>query len=454
MILVPTPPAGYSVRSAQYGPYSPSRLITAKCPARFFGQYIRKDRVVGYKLAADRGSAIHFVLSKITEHRQMEVIPTPKQVEDWISVAVGMFPAAYAQIDVVKGAADAYMKNPSPYVNKTTFCEKSFAVQLWEEDTFFDEAVPGRVYVPVPYSLEDGRPNTSAFFGGKLDQISIDEEIKTVTILDHKSTPSANENEDNNFQVGAYAWLVSLFYPGYRIQTVIHYCNPNLNFYAPPVIWSDMDLAEHESYIRAKIAAIEHFQSFEAIPNSGCDYCHMTQECSVYEKVREQKSKGTVDLNANTFDDLIRLARELHVVDKLSGELTKALKGGIQTLCPNGSVNLEGLWYGFKVSEDSVDWDSTDSKIRQENQRAKLRVSDGSFEDDKDAEWCRSIEKIRDLDDLLNTYGVTPSNFKNYNGTKLKSLWRLDKPELFEVLKRFIVKEKKTKFGSHKGSAF
>ena len=450
-MLAIQPPPGFSERPLKYGPFSPSRLITAKCPSRFYAQYIRKDKVVGEKLAADRGSAIHEVLSKITVARQTDLTLSSRQISDWVSEAVGMYPAAYSQIDLVKGAADAYVGNPSPYINKTTSCEKAFAVQYFEEDTFNDEATPGHIYVPVPYNI-DGRPNPAAYFGGKIDQITIDEEIKLVTILDHKSTPSANENEDHTFQVGAYAWLVSLFYPGYRIQTVIHYAHPVLNFYAAPVMWSEEDLAEIESFIKHKIAAIEAFQSFPAVPNNLCDYCHITQECDVFTKVREQKSKGIVDLNVNSFDDLVRLAKELHVVDTMYGELTKALKTGIDNLCPTNGVNIGGLWYGYKASEESVDWQATDQKIRQENERAKGRCEVQSFESEEDRNWCEKIQGYSSLDELLSGYGVKPDGYKNYNGTKLKNLWRLDKPDLFEVLRRFIVKDKSTRFGGHKGS--
>lgn len=453
-MLAQTPPQGFSEKKLKYGPYSPSRLITAKCPARFFGQYIRKDKVVGQKLAADRGSAIHEVLSKITQAMQSGIVITPKQISDWVSESVGMYPAAYSQIDLVKKAADAYVQNPSPYINSNTSCEKSFAIQYWEEDTFFDEVVPGHVYVPVPYTLENGLPNSNAFFGGKLDQISVDEELKIVTILDHKSTPSANVNEDHDFQVGAYAWLVSLFYPGYKIQTVIHYCHPSLNFYAPPVVWNDQDLGEMESYVRMKIFSIESFNTFEPIANNLCEYCHITQECEIYTKVREQKAKGTVDLNVNSFDDLLRLAKELHVVDTLSGELSKALKEGINTLCPTNGVNIGGLWYGYKTSEESVDWQATNKKISEESERAKIRLSEKESCSEEERVWYEKIKNYDDLDSLLNSHGIKPDHFKNYNGSKLKNLWRLDKPELFEVLKRFIVKDKSTRFGGHKGSGF
>lgn len=446
-------PEGFRQRKTLYGPYSPSRLIAAKCPASFFAQYVRKDRVVGHTLASARGSAIHEVLANITQAKQAGADLSQKQVADWVTQAVNHYPAAYPQIDLISGAAAAYIGNPSPHINNTTSCEASFAVQLWEEDTFFEEAAPRRVFVSVPYSLPDGTPNREAFFGGKLDQISIDEITKTIIILDHKSTPSANENEDNNFQVGAYAWLISLFYPGYTIKTVIHYANPKLNFYSPPVVWTAQELDNVASYVMMQINALEGMpgpESFVAIPGTRCDYCHIIQECSLFARVRDQKAKGALDLNVRSTEDLVRLAQEVHVIGAMKDEITKALKAGVERLCPENGISIGGLWYGFKASEEAVDWSSTDIKIREESRRAQYALDENLYETEEAAEELRKVAGYKSLDNILSLHGVSSENFKAYNGQKLKNLWRLDKPELFAALGKFIVKDKSTKFGGHK----
>lgn len=451
-MLHQTPPAGFQQRKTVYGPYSPSRLIAAKCPASFFAQYVRKDRVVGHTLASARGSAIHEVLANITQAKQAGVSLSQKQVSDWVTAAVNQFPAAYPQIDLVAAAADAYVGNPSPYILPTTSCETSFGIQLWEEVSFFDEANPQVAFVSVPYSLEDGNPNPDCFFGGKLDQISVDDVTRTITILDHKSTPSANENEDNNFQVSAYAWLVSMFYPGYTIKTVIHYAHPRLNFYAPPVVWDQEELREVGNYILMQIRALEGMpgpESFVAIPGNRCDYCHIVQECSLYGRVRDQKARGSLDLNVRSFADLQRLAEELHVVDAMSKEITKALKKGIETLCPDNGVSLQGIWYGFKSSEESVDWSATDIKIREESRRARFRLENMDFTEEEKP-MLEQIANYETLDKMLKKFGVEAEHFKAFNGLKLKNIWRLDKPELLQELAKFVVKDKSTRFGAHK----
>lgn len=448
-MLYQEPPRGFVKRPVKYGPYSPSRLIVARCPQRFFGQYIRKDRSVGSSIAAAKGNAIHHVLSLITKAKVANQPTTPGQVTNWVSEAVGLYPAAYSQVDLVKGAASAYIANPSPYLSPDTDCEKAFAVAFYEEDTLFDDVVPGRGYVSVPYADSNGYPNTDAFFGGRLDQINVDHVTKTVVILDHKSTPNASQNEDINFQVGAYAWLVSLFYPGYQMKTVIHYCHPNLNFYQKPVYWSQMELQEIEGYIHAAVGAIEHFQDFPAIPGTACDYCHMIQECPENLALCEQHARGQVDLNVRGFEDLKRLASSLRTVGALYDELNKALKKGIESHASTNGVHIDGMWYGFKTSDEAVDWVATDLKIREESLRAKTLLQD-PMEDGPLKEKYKLMAEIPDLAALMKRYGVEPNAFKEWQNAKLKNLWKLDKPALMEMLKEFVVKDRSTRYGSYK----
>lgn len=448
-MLYQEPPRGFIKRPVKYGPYSPSRLIVAKCAQRFFGQYIRKDKSVGSALAASRGNAIHHVLSLITKAKVANEDLTPSKVSNWVSEAVGLYPASYSQVDLVKGAASAYIANPSPYLNKDTDCEKALAVAFYEEDTLFDDVVPGRAYVPVQYAGDNGFPNPEAFFGGRLDQINVDHVTKTVLVLDHKSTPNASQNEDINFQLGAYAWLVSLFYPGYQVKTVIHYCHPGLNFYQAPVYWSPMELKEIESYIHSAVGAVEHFTEFPAIPGSACDYCHMIQECPDNLALCEQKARGQVDLNVRSGGDLERLAKSLRTVGSLYDELNKALKQGIETLGYD-RISIDGMWYGFKTSDEAVDWIATDLKIREEHNRSKQLLVDPSQMTDVEKNLHEKRAKIPDLAALLKTYGVEPNTFKEWQSQKLKNLWKLDKPVLLDQLKEFVVKDRSTRYGAYK----
>ena len=428
------PPAGFLPVALKHAPYSASRLIVARCPARFMSKYILKDKIVSDTLASARGSAIHEVLQKITEyHVQREPI-SPKQLDSWVHEAVGKFPAAYEQIKLVKDASTAYAANLSPYINNTTKCEIDFAVKLYEEDSFVDDAVLETAFVKVPYYLdkEGRRANPEAFFGVRIDQLSVDEEINTVTIVDHKSTPSANANADHDFQMGCYAWIVSLFYPGYHIRTVLHYAHPRLNFYSPPTYWSKEDLDEVEQEIRTRVMAIESFSEYPALPGSHCDYCHMVQECPELRTIQEQNARGDINLNIDSVDDMIRVARQLRVTGVLYDQLNRKLKDAIENKCPDSGIAIEGMWYGFKASDEKVDWQSTERKIREEGSRLS---ADG---------------KPADLSAMLQKHGLDPESFREWRGEKLKALWKLGKTDLIEELKSYVVTTRDTRFGSHK----
>lgn len=443
-------PVGYTQRMMKFGPYSPSRLIAAKCPQRFYGQYVRQDKVVSHTLAASRGSAIHDVFSKITARMITKQAIMPSEMDLWVSEAIGKYPAAYQQADMIHAAAAAYIAKPSPYMNEHTKCEQDYAVSLCLEDTLLDDAVPNHAYIETSYVDEEGAPNKAAYFGGRVDQINFDHDANVITIVDHKSTPSASKNEDHNFQVGAYAWLVSNFYPGWTIRTVIHYAHPDLAFYGAPTYWDVDDLKDMENYIKTKIASIEHFEDFPAIPGGGCDYCHMVQACPDNLRLMEQRARGSVDLNVHAFSDLERIAKQLRTVSALYDELNKSLKNGIEKLAPQGGVAIDGMWYGFKVTEESVDWQLTDIKIKELAEAAWRKIESREVTDPAEARRLETMAKLTDLQTLLKHYNVDPESFKNWHKDKLKQLWKLDRPELLESLKQYIVKDRNTRFGGYK----
>ncbi len=423
-------PDSYSLTELKYGPYSASRLIVARCPARFMSKYIRRDLIVSDALASSRGSAIHEVLQKITEKRLTEGgTITPKELDAWVSEAVGRYPASYEQANLIKESCTAYIGNPSPYANEDTLCEVALAVKKYSEVLDDDSKIPQTLYAKAEYQDEFGQVDPEIYFGARLDQLSIDEDARIVTILDHKSTPSANANSDHDFQMGCYAWLASLHYPGYRIRTVLHYAHPRLNFYASPVYWEEEDIENIEHEIQTRIDAIESFQEFPALPGGHCDYCHMVQECPELRQVQLQNAKGDIDLNIRTVDDMVRVARQLRVTGVLHDQLNKKLKEAIETLAPDGGVAIEGMYIGFKVSDEKVDWDATERKMQEETAKSGKEL---------------------DLAGFLEKHGYDSDAFKDWRAEKLRGLFKLGKPAVIEELKPYIVTERSTRFGSYK----
>lgn len=444
-------PTGFARVPLKFGPYSSSKLQVARCPERFRCKYILRDKIVSDTIASSRGSAIHLILQRITEARIAGITISSINIDQWISEAMGIFPAAYAQIDMVKRAASAYIGNPSPYLAPATHCEIALAVSLYEEESFLDETVPAVAYVKAPVVPDKGGRSTNpdAYFAVKLDQLAIDELTRTVTILDHKSTPSASQNADHIFQMGCYAWMASLFYPGYGIRTVIHYANPELNFYAPPIVWTDGDIADIADEIRTRIFAIESFQEYPTIPGAHCDYCHMSQVCPDLRAIEQQNARGTVDLNVRGVDDLTRLAKYVRVLGVAYDQVNSTLKKGIETHCPTSGVAIGGMWYGFKGSEKKVDWLATEMEIKNRVIKAKQLLTDSNMSPETKA-GLEAVIAAGDLEGLLKRHQINPEAFKQWKGDKLKALFKTDKQDLLRELNQFLVYDKDTRFGGYK----
>jgi hypothetical protein len=432
MPLLEVVPSNYRHIKLKYGPYSASRLLVASCPSRFYSKYVLKDVAYDDSSAAARGSVIHETLQKITEAHVQNRKITPLELNSWIEQALGKYPAAYSQLNLIKGAATKYAGNPSPYITPNTICEQEIAVALFEEESFDGDAVPNFQYMRMPYTVPGTRHqlNPDAFFGAKLDQITVDDATKIVTVLDHKSTPSASHNSDHDFQLGAYAWIASLLYPGYHVRTVIHYAHPELNFYKSPVYWSYEDLQEVEQEIRMRVRAVESFTDYPAVPGSHCDYCHMVQLCPVNVRLREQFARGDINLNAQTQSDRQRIAKELRTIGVLYDQLNKVLRTSIENNCPENGVAIDGMWYGFSVSEEKVDWYATDRKIQELHEAGEC-----AFEN---------------LAGVLENHELTPDAFKEWNSSKLKALWKTNKEALIEDLRELVVTERTTRFGGKK----
>jgi hypothetical protein len=440
MHALDTIPVGFEPLKLEHAPYSASKLLVASCPARFQGRYVLKDRIIADTHAAARGSAIHLVLEYITRAWLNEETITPEIINRWVEESIGKFPAAYDNIKMVKDAAVRYLANPPKNIIKSTVQpEVRLAVKRVEEPSFMDDVTPQYAYVKVPHTI-DGKPNPEAYFSGIMDLLWVDEEIKTVFVLDHKSTPSASDNSDFQFQLGCYAFLASLFYPGYKIGTILHYAHPELDFYAPPVFWEEEDLFDIEQEVHMRIRGIESFVEYPALPGTPCTYCHMVQQCPEYMAIEAQNARGGINLNARNTDELQKLAGQLLVTGKLYDQMNKTLKQALEDQNLSG-IAVNGTWFGFKAGDKSVDWAATEVKIKQEVERAKLTP--------ENPESVALIE-MGDLAGMLKKYGVTPDAFKNWNGSKLKALWKLDKPELMQLMGKFVVYDKSTRFSGYK----
>jgi hypothetical protein len=204
-----------------------------------------------------------------------------------------------------------------------------------------------------------------------------------------------------------------------------------VNFYAPPVYWEEEDFLEIELEVKSRIQAIESFADYPALPGSHCDYCHMVQQCPELQTIQTQNARGDINLNVHTVEDMVRVARQLRVTGVLYDQLNKKLKEAIENNCPESGVAIEGMWFGFKTSDEKVDWQATERKLQELAKEDDPVLSEG-------------------LSGVLNKFGLDPNSFKEWRGEKLKALWKHGRVDFIEFLKPYLVTDKTTRFGGYK----
>jgi hypothetical protein len=156
-------------------------------------------------------------------------------------------------------------------------------------------------------------------------------------------------------------------------------------------------------------------------------------------------------LSVRGIDDLKRIAGQFKVVSEAREQIQKALKKGIDAYAPVGGIAIDGMWYGYKPTAESVDWRATEIKIREEAARAQHELIDkGSYLPEAEKRRLEKASKVDSLDAFLAQFGVKPGTFKTMDSAKAKALLKTDNQSLLEALKGVIVTDMGTRFGPHK----
>lgn len=382
----------------KYGPYSSSRLDTAACPYRFKRQYIDRDIKEEGSEASRRGNVVHETFENITtgwisekplSWVEVEKILTDKMIEYHITDREDKL--------LCINAAKSYMSNPPQMLEHIFGIEESLAVKF----------VEGK-WVECDYN------DPEAIYRGKIDILAIDG--SRARIIDHKTQPYI-EKAANTFQLGGYAWLVKIHYPQItEVETILHYCRPELNFYSYPYLWSDDELKNIEAEIRMEISVAENLDSFEPNPNYYCKYCPAQLDCPIIPQMKKHATafegvkKGPI-MSAQEAKDV---AGEINVVEEAIGVLKKNLQNFVKEV---GPVQIHGKEYSYSASE--------------------------SYEVEKS-------EDKRELMQMLGNYGLDPYNYIKVDITELKKVWKvLDQPKI-EQIKTLLTPTKNTSFRGKK----
>lgn len=384
----------------QYGPYSPSRLDTAVCQLRFAREYILRDAPKMHSPEARRGNVVHETFEEITKGWIHEKPLEWEEIEKIISELVVKYKLSREEdIKLAVTAARAYLDNPPEGLEHVTGTEENLAVKWDEENNKFEEC-----------SWDDPK----CVYRGKIDILMIEDTVATV--IDHKTQPKA-ENSDT-FQLGFYAWLVKQFYPFVtQVNTILHFCRPELNFYSRPTEWSLDDINELETVLKIRTQAIESIdvENAEPNPNYYCNYCSVNMECPKIDELNKYRMKYGNMKNSPIVDasEVVKLAEVLTVVD----EGRKVLNSKIQKFAENvGNVVVHNKEYGYKPSKS----------------------------------WEVTPGRERDLWTFLEQSGIDPMNFVKFDIKALSKFWYSRPPSFGDQVKEFLNEKVTTRFGSRK----
>jgi len=380
----------------KYGPYSPSRMETAACPARFHAEYIAETRAKGSSTESKRGNVVHEVFEEITKGYMRQAPLTWQQVEEKLSEKIQKYALTdMGEIDFSIRACRAYMENAPQDLESVIGTEEHIAIRMGDSGKW----------------VEGEWDNCD--FRGKIDILKI--RGNTATFIDHKTQPFV-ETADT-FQMGFYAWLISVLYPQIEVvESILHFASPEINYYSKPFSWNKEMLANIESQSRIMAMSIEKLKDYPAVPNYQCKYCPILLTCQVAEDFYNRRTSFGKLKNApvRSGQEAVELAETINVLDEgrhiLNGRLQKFAK-------EIGPVLIQGKEYGYETFE-SVEPKSEASK------------------------WI--------ILDVIKSTGLDPMKYFKLDATVLKTIWRHLTNEDIQKIKDQLTTVKNSRFGGRK----
>jgi hypothetical protein len=389
-----------------YGPYSPSRLDTAKCPYSFYLQYVdpnrSKERPQG-NLAQERGSALHEVLEHVTIEmvRDRDVVITADQLKQWTKEAILRHPTAYQETEDILSMAKLYIERPPKMLTRDAQTELRLAVK-YEGGKF----------------VECGYDEPEAVARGRADIFMVSDDLTVGYVIDHKTQP--NIETADTAQMGFYAWVLSKIHPYLKeIRTVLHFAR--YGAYSEEFVWTLPMLADVEDSVLTKIQIIEETENWVAIPHDHCQYCPYLLTCPALQQF-VQKTEDGYRVTETTFKILgdtgkaVQFAGLSHLIEEVQKQVKKELRDHVKK---NGPVAIPGRVYEFRP-EVKIHWDAINKTLRQQTY------------------------------DVFKKYGLDERTFMSFNQTTSQAIWLIDNTELVRELSELFPKKCSTEFGAHK----
>lgn len=431
----------------QHGPYSPSRLETAVCGYAFYEQYVKPDRVKSASnLPQARGSAVHEVFEKITQ----KLIQNPQatfsnaELQNWVAEAINRNPASYEETGAILEMARLYARRPPSTLTSDAGIELRLAIrpkldaatgkQIFYPDPKVTELLDldyqGRAspyrdaqgnLIPVmrPAFEECSYDDPKAIARGRADIMMISDDTTRALVYDHKTQP--NIEDADTFQLGFYAWVISVLYPFLdNIHTVLHFAR--YGYYSDPFSWDRKQLFWIEDEVLTRIASIEARQTWDAIPNKQCQYCPLLVKCPAMEEFIQRDEHGHVRVRSDNLKILgstskaVQIAGLINVLEETTNVAKKELRGHVKI---SGPIAIPGKVYEYRA-EEGVDWDKVNKGLRENAYK------------------------------VFEKYGVDPKNFMSFNQTASKGVWLTGNEALVKELAELFPRKASSKFAAYK----
>jgi hypothetical protein len=290
-------------------------------------------------------------------------------VRAWVTEAVNRHPAAYQEVAELLDMAQRYIRKPPPLMTAEAGIELKIAIKLVgfspDQKPLFDEC-----------DYDD----PGAFARGRADILGTSDPARSpvvATVYDHKTQP--NVEDADTFQMGFYAWVISKTHPYLdEIRTVLHFAR--YGKYSRPYVWRKDgrvyegedpreigDLRAIEDQIMARVAIIESRQVWEAVPHKNCQYCPFIAECPALAEYIEVSEGGDYRVKSRNLkilgstDKAVKIAGLINVLEEMVKEAKKNLKDHVKEF---GPIAIPGKIYQFAASEEKIDWDIVNKKLR------------------------------------------------------------------------------------------
>jgi hypothetical protein len=286
------------------------------CPRRYFELRVKKVKEPESELLV-AGILNHEIASDYIEHLIKEQkISDPEVIPDLVQ-------SVFARNDRI---------NSTAYFDNVMITSKTFAKHYRVDPSSIVE-----MEMRGDRDLGQGYPSVLTY----IDVVSReqDDEGIFIGVEDMKSGWSAEQSEDNNFQLNIEAWQVQGKYPSERIKVRNRFIRSNY-----VTEWRELNEWDYDNTVRRSKAIVDRMneayksKKYPARAGKTCNYCSVSVDCAL------AKNLGTAKHLAITQGDAEERMRELMILEGAGKQIKTALKKYADI---NGAIVLDGHQAGF-----------------------------------------------------------------------------------------------------------